>query len=123
MINSKSLFTGFIVGTAVSAATALLLTPTSGSELRGNIKRQGVQVKNTIEDIVKDSIKLKEQIAKTSKEGATLIKELTEDMKTSVEDWKNTIEPHQNNIHQYLEEIESSIKELEEKMNADKKES
>lgn len=118
MLNGKSIVAGFIIGGTISAATALLTAPTSGRVLRNQVRSQGMEWKQIIEDIIKDGWKLKDQIAQTSKEGAALINELTEEMKTSVDEWKNTVEPHQNNIHQYLEEIEASIKDLEEKMNS-----
>jgi gas vesicle protein len=117
MINGKSIVIGFIVGGTISAATALLTTPTSGSKLRLTVKEKSLEWKKIVDDIIQDGLQLKEQIAKTSKEGAALINELTQEMKTSVDEWKNAIEPHQDNIYEYLEEIETSIKELEEKMN------
>lgn len=116
MSNGKSIITGFIVGGVVSAATALLVTPTSGRELRQQIKEQSLEWKSTVDDIIQDGLRLKDQIAKTSKEGVALINELTEEMKTSIEEWREAIEPHQENIHGYLEEIESSIKDLENKL-------
>lgn len=122
MINSKSLAVGIIVGGTVSAAVALLTTPTSGRDLRNQIKQQSLEWKRIVDDIISDGWRLKDQIAKTSKEGVALINELTQEMKTSVDEWKNAIEPHQENIHEYLEEIEQSIKALEEKMNASKNE-
>src|SRR5699024_1548129 len=99
-----------------SAATALLTAPTSGRALRNQVRSQGMEWKQIIEDIIKDGWKLKDQIAQTSKEGAALINELTEEMKTSVDEWKNTVEPHQNNIHQYLAAIEASNTVREEQM-------
>src|SRR5699024_6641963 len=77
---------------------------------------QGAELKKIAEDLIQDALKLKDQIAKTSKEGAVLISELTEEMKTSIEDWKEAVEPQQDNIYDYLEKIESSIKELEDKL-------
>lgn len=116
MSKGKSLILGFIVGGTISAAATLLTTPSSGSELRNRVKKQSIEWKNMIDDLIEEGWRLKDQIAKTSKEGAALIGELTEEMKTSIEEWKITIEPHQENIHDYLEQIESSIKDLEQKI-------
>src|SRR5699024_11520044 len=113
MLNGKSIVAGFIIGGTISAATALLTAPTSGRVLRNQVRSQGMEWKQIIEDIIKDGWKLKDQIAQTSKEGAALINELTEEMKTSVDEWKNTVEPHQNNIHQYLERSEEHTSELQ----------
>jgi len=116
MSKGKSIAIGFIVGGTISAATALLTAPSSGRELRRQIKEQSLEWKRIVDDIIQDGLRLKDQIAKTSKEGVALINELTSEMKTSVEEWKNAIEPHQENIYEYLEQIESSIKDLENKI-------
>ena len=120
MSKGRAVVIGFIVGGTISAAAALLTTPSSGRELRGRIKEQSSEWKQTIDEIIQEGINLKDQIAKTSKEGVALINELTDEMKTSVEDWKNAIEPHQENIHEYLEQIEASIKDLEQKIESQK---
>lgn len=116
MAKGKSLFLGFVVGGAISAVTTLLSTPSSGRDLRDRVKEQGLEWKNMLANLKDDSLRLKNQIAETSKEGAVLIKNLTQEMKKSVEDWKLAVEPHQENIHEYLEEIELSLKDLEEKI-------
>src|SRR5699024_8439804 len=100
----------------VSAATALLVTPSSGKDLREQIKSQSGEWKRIVDDIIQDGIRLKNQIATTSKEDVALINELTDEMKTSIDEWKEAIELHQENIHEYLEEIDASIKDLETKL-------
>jgi|SRR5690625_259531 len=119
MSNGKYLILGFIIGGTISAATTLLTTPTSGKNVRTRVMEQGLEWKGIVDDIIQDTLRLKDQLAKTSKEGVALINELTEDMKTSVDEWKNAIEPHQDNIYEYLEQIESSIKDLEQKITAE----
>ncbi|MGP4106592.1 YtxH domain-containing protein [Virgibacillus sp. L01] len=116
MANGKSLFLGIMVGGTVSAAATLLSTPSSGRDLRYRAKEQGLEWKSMLENIKLDGLRLKKQISETSKEGAALIKELTQEMKSSVQEWKGTVEPHQENIHEYLEQIESSLKDLETKL-------
>src|SRR5690625_2971125 len=93
MSRGKSFAVGFFLAGTVSAATALILTPASGRDLRNKVKEQGVELKKIADDIIQDGLKLKDQIAKTSKEGVALINDLTEDMRTSVEEWKQAIEP------------------------------
>jgi|SRR5690625_366505 len=119
MSRGKSLLLGFLVGGTISAAATLLSTPTSGRELREQIKVQSKEWKETIDDLIQDGLKLKDQIAQTSKEGIALVNELTQEMKSSVEEWKAAVEPHQENIHEYLEQIEMSLKELEDKIKKD----
>lgn len=120
MANGKSLALGVLFGAAVGAAATLLTTPTSGKELRTKVKDQSIEWKEILENLKLDGLRLKNQIAATSKEGVSLIKDLTHEMKNSIVEWKEAVEPHQQNIHQYLEQIESSLKDLEEKVNADK---
>ncbi|WP_163537135.1 YtxH domain-containing protein [Gracilibacillus sp. YIM 98692] len=115
MINTKSLFLGMLAGSVVSAAATLLSAPKSGSELRSDIKHQSDEAIHSINKLRSEGMDLKEQITKTSKEGAALIKDLSADVKESIESWKKTVEPHQKNIQKYLTQIEESLKELEEK--------
>lgn len=120
MANGKSLALGIFFGAVVGATATLLTTPTSGKELRMKVKDQSVEWKELLENLKLDGLRLKNQIAATSKEGVSLIKDLTHEMKSSIVEWKEAVEPHQQNIHQYLEQIESSLKDLEEKVNAGK---
>ncbi|WP_010093716.1 YtxH domain-containing protein [Ornithinibacillus scapharcae] len=120
MANGKSLALGVLFGAAVGAAATLLTTPTSGKDLRTKVKDQSIEWKELLENLKQDGLRLKNQIAATSKEGVSLMKDLTHEMKNSIVEWKESVEPHQQNIHQYLEQIESSLKDLEEKVNAGK---
>ncbi|HEX6593590.1 MAG TPA: YtxH domain-containing protein [Bacillota bacterium] len=116
MAKRKSLLLGILVGSTVGATITLLSAPSSGKQLRHNIKLQGIEWKTTLEKMKEESLRLKNQIVQTSKEGAVLMKDLTRDMKNSVVEWRKTVEPHQENIYEYLEQIESSLKALEEKV-------
>lgn len=122
MSKSKSILLGLIFGGTVGATVTLFTAPSSGRELRQRVMEQSLEWKAVIDEIIQEGLHLKDQIAKTSKEGVALINELTTEMKTSVEEWKAVIEPHQENIHDYLEQIEASIKDLEEKINQQKSE-
>src|SRR5690625_5210578 len=102
MARGRSLLLGFVIGGTVSAVTTLLSTPSSGKELRGRMKQQSKEWKEMADKLLQDSLRLKNQIAETSKEGVALIQNLTQEMKKSVQEWKETVEPHQENIHEYL---------------------
>ncbi|UOQ86616.1 YtxH domain-containing protein [Gracilibacillus salinarum] len=117
MINSKSLLIGILAGGIVSAAATLFTTPKAGRELRTDVKLKSDNAVRYVNQLRTDGVDLKEQITKTSKEGAALIKDLSADVKESIESWKKTVEPHQKNIQKYLTQIEESLKELEEKTN------
>jgi gas vesicle protein len=121
LANGKSFALGILVGGVVGATATLLSTPTSGRELRTKVKDQGLEWKDLLENLKLDGLRLKNQIAATSKEGVSLIKDLTQEMKSSIGEWKASVEPHQKNIHLYLEQIETSLKDLEEKVNSNNK--
>ncbi|RPF52025.1 YtxH domain-containing protein [Aquisalibacillus elongatus] len=121
MANGKSLLLGVLFGSAVGASVSLLTTPSSGEELRSKVKDQSDRLRDIAQQIREDGLDLKNQLSKTSKEGAALLKDLSQDIKTSIESWKETIEPHQENLQEHLRQIEESIKELEDKMKDDSK--
>lgn len=115
MANGKSLLLGILIGGTVSVTATLLSTPESGRAIRGRVKDQTLELKSLLYDLKENGLQLKDQLRRTSRDSAILVKDLTDEMKKSVEEWKNTIEPHQENIYQYLEQIESSLKDLEDK--------
>ncbi|MFP7168745.1 YtxH domain-containing protein [Terribacillus sp. FSL K6-0262] len=117
MANGKSIALGILVGSTVSAAITLLTAPSSGKELRADAKQRTDEWKVTFNNLKNEGTQLKEQIARTSKEGAAMFKELSAEVKTSIESWKRTVEPHQKNIQKSLSQIEKTLKELEEKAN------
>lgn len=117
MASGKSIALGILVGSTVSAAITLLTAPSSGSELRADAKQRSDEWKVTFNNLKNEGTQLKEQIARTSKEGAVMFKELSADVKTSIDSWKRTVEPHQKNIQKSLAQIEKSLKDLEEKAN------
>lgn len=118
MANGKSLFLGVLFGAVVGASVSLLTAPSSGEELRAKMKEQSERLKDILQDIRENGFDLKNQLSRTTKEGATLLKELSEDIKVSIESWKKSIQPHQENLQEHLRQIEESLKELEDKMKA-----
>ncbi|MDC3417270.1 YtxH domain-containing protein [Aquibacillus salsiterrae] len=115
MVHGKSLLLGILAGGVVSGTATLFSAPTSGRELRTQAKERGEEIIHSVDKLKTDGRHLTEQIAKSSKEGALLIKDLSEEMKSSIEHFRSTIAPHQKNIQKYLAQIEESLKELEEK--------
>lgn len=113
MAKGKSLLLGFLAGSIISGAVALLNAPKSGKETRSDLKRQAEELKVSFEHVKENGKELSEQIISTSKEGVQLIKELSLDVKNSLESWHATIQPHQRNIQFYLKQIEERLNELE----------
>ncbi|WP_102027966.1 YtxH domain-containing protein [Salirhabdus sp. Marseille-P4669] len=120
MANGKSLFLGVLVGSIIGATTTLLTTPASGETVRRQAKDQSIKLKNTIMELASNSRDIKSQLTKTTKEGAVLLRELSQDVKSSIENWRSSIEPHQQNIQEHLLNVEESLKELEDKINQKK---
>ncbi|PKR78277.1 hypothetical protein CEY16_00525 [Halalkalibacillus sediminis] len=116
MPSGKSLLLGALVGGVVSASVSLLTTPSSGAELRTKVKDQSERLRDIMQELQENGLDLKNQLTQTSKEGAALLKDLSQDIKTSIESWKETIEPHQENLQEHLRQIEESLKDLEDKM-------
>lgn len=116
MARGRSLLLGMVIGGTAGAVATLLSTPSSGKDLRQSVKNQSLECKSLFDNLIQDAVRLKDQIAITSKEGAVLIGQLAKEIKSSVEDWKLVTGPHQENIHEYLEQIEVSLKELEDKI-------
>ncbi len=121
MASGKSLALGVLFGSVVGASVSLLTTPSSGEELRTKVKDQSDRLRDIAQQIREDGLDLKNQLTQTSKEGAALLKDLSQDIKVSIESWKETIEPHQESLQEHLKQIEDSIKELEDKLKDDKK--
>jgi gas vesicle protein len=53
---AKSVFTGFLVGSAIGAATALLFAPRSGEETRAEIRGKAVELRDRTTETVKDTV-------------------------------------------------------------------
>ncbi len=121
MAKGKSLLLGVLFGSLVGATTTLLTTPASGEAIRRKAKDGSVKLKDTIVELTENGLQIKNQLKKTTKEGAVLLKDLSQEIKQSIDTWKNNISPHQQNIHEHLKNVEESIKELENKMNIAKK--
>jgi gas vesicle protein len=117
MANGKSLFLGVLFGTLIGATATLLTTPASGQEIRRRAKEQSTKWKDMIIELANNSVSIKDHFTKTTKEGAVILRELSQDVKSSIDNWKKNIEPHQKNIQEHLQHVEESLKELEAKLN------
>jgi gas vesicle protein len=53
---AKPVLSGFLVGSVIGAATALLFAPRSGEELRTGIRDKAVELRDQATDTVKDTV-------------------------------------------------------------------
>lgn len=67
-VNGKDFIIGALVGGIIGAVTALLLAPKSGTELRGNISTQAVQLKDKTKDLSSTAKEKTNQLSKQLQE-------------------------------------------------------
>ena len=76
---------GFLLGSLVGAAAALLLTPRSGDETRGSLKEKGIELKIKAEEV---AAKAREEADDLLVRGKTIFEEQRERVKEAVEEGK-----------------------------------
>ncbi|MCR2821074.1 YtxH domain-containing protein [Lederbergia panacisoli] len=119
-MNTKALAYGILVGGVVGAATALLTAPSSGKELRSQLKESKGEWIRIAQDLKEDAMDIKNSVAKVSKEGKEIIKELAGDVKMAVEEWQRDIEPNIEAMQEEMREIQNTIAQLEQKLQEEK---
>ncbi|MFY4774236.1 YtxH domain-containing protein [Metabacillus sp. RGM 3146] len=113
MGKSKSILTGALLGTVVGGLAILLSAPSSGKDLRIQLKSNREKLMDTLNHLKKDSMALKDQVIQTAKDSADVMKEVSTDLQTSIKEWQDEIEPHRQNLQNEIEAIEQKIKQLE----------
>ena len=113
MSKGRSLAAGLIVGGVIGGVAALLTAPTSGKNLREQLKANCGKWEDTVKKLKNDGIALKEQFVKTAIEGAEIIKDVGSELQTSIQEWREEIKPHQQDLKKEIAEIEEKIKQLE----------
>jgi len=59
---SGDFLAGFILGGLIGGALALLFAPTTGEEMRGQIREKGIELRNLAEDLDLEKIKAKGRV-------------------------------------------------------------
>jgi len=67
-VSGKDFIVGVLIGGIIGAATALLLAPKTGTELRGNISSQAVQIKDKTKDFSSTAIDKTSHLSKQLQE-------------------------------------------------------
>ncbi len=60
--SGSDFFAGFVVGAFVGAAVALLFAPSSGDEIRSQIKAKSIELKDRAEDLSAEATKKAEEL-------------------------------------------------------------
>jgi gas vesicle protein len=67
-MNDRGLFVvGFFLGALAGAAAALLMTPYSGEEMRGQLKEKGIELKDEAERVAADAKAQATQVAEDAR--------------------------------------------------------
>ncbi|MDN4072574.1 MULTISPECIES: YtxH domain-containing protein [Fictibacillus] len=92
-INSKDFIIGALVGGIVGAASALLMAPKSGKELRSDINEQAGTIKDKGSEwsaMAKDkSSNIARTVSEQSNQVAGKVKELTTSIRRDLDNWRN----------------------------------
>lgn len=115
-MNKKSFSLGILIGGALGAAAALLYSPSSGKELRLQIKETTNEWTKIMNDLKNNANDLKDSVTKLTKEGKDIIKEISHDVKTAVNDWQKQTEPNKERLQEEVIKIQKTLEELEQKL-------
>jgi gas vesicle protein len=104
-IDSKDFIIGALVGGIVGAASALLLAPKTGKELRGDLNEQAILLKDKGNEFSQIALEKSNSLVKTVSEQSTQVagkvKELTTNIRRDLDKWreKDTDDQEMNEVY------------------------
>ncbi|KSU62127.1 hypothetical protein AS034_08305 [[Bacillus] enclensis] len=113
----KSLTYGLIIGGVVGSVVSLLSTPSSGRELRSQIKSKKEDWSEVFEEMKVHLGDLKDSISSLSQEGKETVQQISKDLQASVKQWQASTEPNNQKLQQEIQLIQTKIEELENSLN------
>ncbi|MBC1945822.1 YtxH domain-containing protein [Listeria booriae] len=122
-MNAKSIILGALIGGIASAATAIILAPKSGRELRQDIAAKSGEASVILKELAYNATDLLQSVQVLSTEGTTLLKDLSTDIKESVANWNEEMEPEKARLKEEIKDMQKTISDLEKTLKKDKKES
>ncbi|MBC1400022.1 YtxH domain-containing protein [Listeria booriae] len=122
-MNAKSIILGALIGGIASAATAIILAPKSGRELRQDIAAKSGEAGVILKELAYNATDLLQSVQVLSTEGTTLLKDLSTDIKESVASWNEEMEPEKARLKEEIKDMQKTISDLEKTLKKDKKES
>ncbi|MFD1739302.1 YtxH domain-containing protein [Bacillus salitolerans] len=115
--NGKDILIGAIVGGVIGAATALFLAPKAGQDLRKELNKQAVVVKNRTNQIGKDVYKKGTELADYAKEQSMVLTKALSEQTNQLRDKLNSGSDQENDTVQELKETgESKLDELKDEV-------
>jgi gas vesicle protein len=112
-MKAKSLTYGLIIGGVIGSISSLLSTPSSGRELRSQIKSKKEDWSQVFEEMKVHLGELKDSISTLSQEGKETVQQISKDLQASVKQWQASTEPNNQKLQQEIQLIQSKIEELE----------
>jgi gas vesicle protein len=105
-------FTGFLLGTVVGAAVALLLAPKSGEETRELIRERGIELKGRAAELTEESRRRAEELAAEARKraeeaearGRLVLEEQRTRLQTALEEGKEAAQKKRDELMARLEE-------------------
>ncbi|MCC5802954.1 YtxH domain-containing protein [Rossellomorea vietnamensis] len=117
-MNKKSLAYGLLIGGVVGGVASLLTSPSSGKEIRAQIKDKKDDWTVVIEDMKGHIGELKESIGTLSQEGKETVLQLSKDLQASFKQWQASTEPNNQRLQEEIQSIQRTIEELEKSINS-----
>ncbi|MBW3110603.1 MULTISPECIES: YtxH domain-containing protein [Bacillaceae] len=117
-MNKKSLAYGLLIGGVVGGVASLLTSPSSGKEIRAQIKDKKDDWTGVIEEMKVHISELKESIGTLSQEGKETVLQLSKDLQASFKQWQASTEPNNQRLQEEIQSIQKTIEELENSINS-----
>ncbi|MFC7784840.1 MULTISPECIES: YtxH domain-containing protein [unclassified Rossellomorea] len=117
-MNKKSLAYGLLIGGVVGGVASLLTSPSSGKEIRAQIKDKKDDWTGVIEEMKLHIGELKESIGTLSQEGKETVLQLSKDLQASFKQWQASTEPNNRRLQEEIQSIQRTIEDLERSINS-----
>jgi gas vesicle protein len=104
---------GLIIGGMAGAVTTLLTTPSSGKDLKKNLRKTKDFMKETAKEVISNTDYLKQTVSQFLHEGKTVIPQTSKELKESIKLWQENIQSNKNAIEEGVHHIQVSVKNLE----------
>ncbi|MCR8849610.1 YtxH domain-containing protein [Rossellomorea sp. SC111] len=117
-MKKKSLAYGLLIGGVVGGVASLLTSPSSGKEIRAQIKDKKDDWTAVIEEMKGHIGELKESIGTLSQEGKETVLQLSKDLQASFKQWQASTEPNNQRLQEEIQSIQRTIEELEKSINS-----
>jgi gas vesicle protein len=117
-VNKKSLAYGLLIGGVVGGVASLLTSPSSGKEIRAQIKDKKDDWTGVIDEMKVHIGELKDSIGTLSQEGKETVLQLSKDLQASFKQWQASTEPNNRRLQEEIQSIQRTIEDLEKSINS-----